>query len=373
MSEQVQSKGPDLFLAGGATGGHIWAGVSVAEEWKRRYPKSKILFIGARGGLEERLVPKAGFALELLSVGSLNGVGLVRQVRTFLKLPFAFAKSLVLLLKFRPAVVLGVGGYASGPMVMTARWVGWLWGVKIAVLEQNVMPGMTNRILGRFSHQILAAFPETRKYFGSTPVLVTGNPIRTSMKPMAPAPRDPFTIFVFGGSQGAMGINTLVLDALPHLRGLSTQIRFIHQTGERDFDRVREGHARAESGARVEKFIYEMPEVYSQASLLICRAGSSTLSEIAAVRRAAILIPLVSADRHQEANAQVFSDRGAARVLFQKRSTGEDLARLICELMADHSQISRMEAAVAAFHHPAAAEAVVSGITQGASTHDSSS
>ncbi len=186
---------------------------------------------------------------------------------------------------------------------------------------------------------------------------MTGNPIRSSIQPLPSATRDPFTIFVFGGSQGAAGINSMVLEALPHLHDLKHRIRWIHQTGERDFDRVAAGHKNDGSGARVEKFIYEMPKAYGEASLLVCRAGSSTLAEVAGVGRAAVLVPFpFASDNHQEKNARIFVDAGAARLLLQGKGKGEELARLIRELMNDSSQLDAMENAVKKFYRPNAAE-----------------
>ena len=180
--------------------------------------------------------------------------------------------------------------------------------------------------------------------------------MRSAIIPLTPARRDPFTVFIFGGSQGAIGINTLVIDALPQLADIRTKLRFIHQTGEADYERVAQAHRDAGTHARVEKFIYDMPEAYSEASLIVCRAGSSTLSEIAAVGRAAVLIPLPSAaDNHQEKNARVFSDAGAALLLAQKSSTGKDLADLIRKMMNDSPRLSSMEWAVKSFYRPAAA------------------
>jgi UDP-N-acetylglucosamine--N-acetylmuramyl-(pentapeptide) pyrophosphoryl-undecaprenol N-acetylglucosamine transferase len=188
--------------------------------------------------------------------------------------------------------------------------------------------------------------------------------VRSAIRPLPRATRQPFTIFVFGGSQGAQGINSLVLDAIPYLRDILPNLRFIHQTGERDFERVRDGHRAAGTQAEVEKFIYDMPRAYGEASLLVCRAGSSTLAEIAAVGRASVLIPFpYASDNHQETNARIFTDAGAARLLVQFQSKGEDLARIIRELHSDSSRIDAMEQAVTRFYRPDAAHAVVRSLT----------
>ncbi len=354
-----------LIIAGGGTGGHVLAGIAIADEWIATTggDREDVLFVGASGGIEEKLVPRAGYRLELLSVGALNRVSVARKIKTLFQLPVSLFKSAWIVVSFRPKAVLGVGGYASGPLVLMARLKGFWWGVRTAILEQNTVPGLTNRILGRVTHRVFCAFPGTEKGFPKGKPIVTGNPVRSSMKTFPSASRDPFTIFVFGGSQGAAGINTLVLDALASLRDLLPKLRFIHQTGEKDFDRVAEGYRSAEATARVEKFIHDMPDAYAQASLLVCRSGSSTLAEVAAVGRAAILIPFPKAsDNHQEKNARVFSDAGAAYLLLQERSTGAELARIFREAIADPANLARMEKVVTAFHRPSAAKDVVRGL-----------
>jgi UDP-N-acetylglucosamine--N-acetylmuramyl-(pentapeptide) pyrophosphoryl-undecaprenol N-acetylglucosamine transferase len=349
-----------LMIAGGGTGGHVLAGVAVADAWKARYgAESEVLFVGAQGGIEEKLVPRAGYPLELLRLGSLKRTSLLKRLRTLFLLPLSLVRSFALLIKNRPEAVLGVGGYASGPFVLVARLF-----ARTAILEQNSVVGLTNKLLGKVSHQVFAAFPGTEGQFAGRKVVVTGNPVRPQIKPFARASRDPFTIFIFGGSQGAMGINTLVLESLDHLKSALPRLRFIHQTGERDFERVRDGYAARGVSARVEKFIHDMPEAYAQASLLICRAGSSTLAELAAVGRASILIPFPqAADNHQEVNARVFVDRGAAELLIQGKSTGRDLADLIGRLIADTSRIDAMESAIARLYKPESAQDIVKALS----------
>lgn len=348
---------PILLIAGGGTGGHVLAGVAVAEAWtERQGRKEGILFVGAEGGIEEKLVPRAGFPLRLLKLGSLNGVSLLRKVRTMFLIPWSLVRSASIVLQSRPEAVLGVGGYASGPLVLMAK----LLGRRTAILEQNSVPGMTNRILGRLVDCVFCAFPGTEKQFPGKRVVLTGNPIRSAIRPLPPAPRDPFTVFIFGGSQGAQGINSLVLQSLPHLAALKGRLRWIHQTGERDHERVVKGYRDAGIEARVEKFIHDMPTAYSQASLLICRAGSSTLAEIAAVGRAAVLVPFpFASDNHQEKNARVFADGGAAWLLRQADAKGEDLAKLIRDSLADSSRLDKMEKAAASYYRPHAARDIV--------------
>ncbi len=355
-----------LLITGGGTGGHLLAGISVADAWKVRWGKDvPVLFVGAYGGIEERLIPKTGYPLKLLKLGTLNQVSLSRKFKTYYQLPLALLRSAAILLSVRPRFVLGVGGYASGPVILMARVLRilGLLKVQIGILEQNAIPGFTNRILGQFVDFVFAAFPGTESKFPKSRVILTGNPIRSSMKWMPPAARDPFTIFIFGGSQGAIGMNTLVLDALPELNKNRENLKFIHQTGAKDFDRVREAYEKWGIQARVEKYIEDMTSAYSQASLVICRTGSSTLAELSAVGRAAILIPLpTAADNHQEKNARIFADAGASCLLLQQASQGENLARLIQNLMAHPSRITEMEKRVTDFSRPHAAEDIVQGL-----------
>lgn len=338
------------------------AGVAIADAWKSQ-TRGTVSFVGAKRGIEEKLVPRAGYPLHLLNLGSLKGVGFRRQLTTLAQLPGALLQSAAILLNEKPRAVVGVGGYASGPLVLVARLIGWIWGVRVAILEQNAVPGFTNRILGRVAHRVFSAFPGLEDYFPGSDVVVTGNPVREAIQPLPSAARDPFTIFVFGGSQGALGVNTLVLESLGHLGSLRNRIRWIHQTGEKDFERVQSGHQNAKTQANVQKFIYEMPASYAEASLLICRAGSSTLAEVAAVGRAAILIPFPNAsDDHQQKNAEIFARAGAALVLKQVQSQGADLAAMIRELIENPKRLDGMENAVRQFYRPHAARETVQAL-----------
>jgi UDP-N-acetylglucosamine--N-acetylmuramyl-(pentapeptide) pyrophosphoryl-undecaprenol N-acetylglucosamine transferase len=354
------------MIAGGGTGGHVFAGVAVADAWRDQYGKeTPIVFVGAQGRIEEKLVPRAGYPLMVLKLGSLKRVSLGRRLKTFYQLPLSLLKSAGYILRHKPQAVLGVGGFASGPLVLMARFMRFfgLTRSRTAILEQNSVPGFTNRVLGRFVDTVFCSFPGTEKQFPNQRVQITGNPVRNVMSRLKAAPRDPFVIFIFGGSQGALGINTMVLEALPHLTDILPRLRFIHQTGEADFERVLDGHRKAATQARVEKFIHEMPEAYAQSSLLICRAGSSTLAEIAAVGRAAVLVPLpTAADNHQETNARVFSDAGSAFLLKQGQGAGEKLAQLVRESVANPSRIDHMEQAVTAFYRPNAARDIVESL-----------
>ncbi len=359
----LTSNQPTLIVTGGGTGGHVFAGIAIADSWKKKFPNGQVIFVGSEGGIEEKLVPRAGIPLLLVRLGSLKGVSFKKRLKTALQIPFALFKAAWIIVRVKPQAVVGVGGYASGPVVLIARILSPFFSTRVAILEQNAVPGFTNRILSHFAHLVLCAFPGIDKRFPGSRTVVTGNPVRKEMTPLRSSSRTPFTVFIFGGSQGALGINTLVLDALPHLEDIKSNLNFVHQTGEKDHARVLAGYVKAGFTGRIEKFIYEMKEAYESANLVICRAGSSTLAEIAAVRRAAILVPFPQAsDNHQEMNARLFVDQNASLLMLQQKAKGEDLAREIRRMIAVPSEITRMENQVAGFYRPHAAEDVVAAM-----------
>ena len=363
------AKARKLLVAGGGTGGHILAGIAIADEWKKQVgadtraeTEARVLFVGAEKGLEARLVPKYGYPLQVLKIGALNRVGLKRRLLTLIQLPLSFLKTLGILLAYRPDAVIGVGGYSSGPVVLLARFVGIFWGARTAIIEQNSVAGFTNRMLGKWVHRVFCAFQAATVLFDSKKVLVTGNPIRSSLTKLPPAATDPFTLFVFGGSQGAMGINSLVLDALPFLKGHA--IEFIHQTGVSDYERVVAGYAREGiATARIEKFIDDMGACYARASLVVCRAGASSMSELASVGRAAIFIPLpTAADNHQEKNARIFEQDQAALVVPQGSMTGAQFAERILALKRSPEAIHAIEDRVSRFYRSDSAARIVADL-----------
>jgi len=363
-------RNPCLFVAGGGTGGHVLAGVAIAEEWKRRLGEgARVVFVGARGGIEERLVPRAGLPLRLVDLGSLKRVSWSRRLKTVIQLPMSLVRSGFWLLQDRPSVVIGVGGYASGPMVLMSRLLGWLWGARVGIVEQNSVPGFTNRILSLFAHKVCVVFPGMERFFAAKKVAKTGNPIRLIFQELPSSAESdlPVTVFVFGGSQGATGINRLVTEALPLIAnhpGLTGKIRWIHQTGERDFEEVNKAyHDTGFSDSRVEKFIYDMETAYRSAFVVVCRAGSSTLSELARVGRASILIPFpFAADNHQEMNARVFADTGASILMLQGKTRSEDLVQTLERLVRDRQAVGSMEQAVKKFSQPDSAQLVLKGV-----------
>ncbi len=350
-----------LMIAGGGTGGHVWAGVAIIEAWKQRFGESvPVIYVGARGRIEEKIIPKENIRLELLSLGSLNHTSVFRKILTLIQLPWACIRSAHILIREKPKVIIGVGGYSSGPLVLMAALLSLVMDFRTAILEQNSVPGLTNRWLSKFVQKIFCAFPVSKKLLPSKKIETTGNPIRLVMTPLPPASRDPFQIFIFGGSQGAIGLNTLVLASLVDLLKMCQNLKFVHQTGNKDFQRVRDAYANLGVDAEVHEFFYDMKSIYSQSSLLICRAGASTLAEIAAINRAAILVPLpTAADNHQEKNAKVFVEAGAALIAKQNETSGPQLARMIGNLIEHPGKILTMERNIHQFYRPQAANEIV--------------
>jgi UDP-N-acetylglucosamine--N-acetylmuramyl-(pentapeptide) pyrophosphoryl-undecaprenol N-acetylglucosamine transferase len=349
-----------LLIAGGGTGGHLYPGMAVAEEVVRR--GGQVLFVGTARGLEARAVPAAGYALELLEVSGLKRVGLMAVLRGLLRLPKAFFRSLSILRRFRPDAVLGVGGYASGPVVLAAA----LWGYPTAIQEQNSVPGITNRILSRLVRVIMVAFDEARRFFPARKTETIGNPVRSKLvATLVSSNADPSAsprLLVVGGSQGARAVNDLVLAAVEVLAKNGSLPALVHQTGPGDLDRCDERYRALGLADRIDvrPFIDDMAAEYHRAGLVIARAGALTLAELAIVGRPAILIPLPTAtDDHQSKNAARFAQAGAAIVLNQRTSTGAELAQLLSDLLADSGRRQAMAAAMRSLARPKAAADVV--------------
>lgn len=349
-----------LVITGGGTGGHIFAGVAIAQEFTRRSKGNDVLFIGSESGLETRLVPKAGFKLQTLKLGRLVGQGVLARALTLWQIPWAVLKSMRILRAFKADMVVGVGGYAAGPCIVAARALG----IPCGVLEQNSVMGLTNRISATLAGAVFVAFDDPPRGAPVAKCVVTGNPARDNLKPRASKPAQPFVVFAFGGSQGARGINKLLTEAARELQPLKDGLRIIHQTGERDYDEVKKAYTDAGFPAEVHRFIDDMQSMYDQASLVVCRAGSSTISELGATRNAALFIPFpFAAANHQEVNARAVEKAGAARVLLERESKGSDLASMIRSLMKNPGELERMRVKMAGFHRPDAAVRIIDAMT----------
>jgi UDP-N-acetylglucosamine--N-acetylmuramyl-(pentapeptide) pyrophosphoryl-undecaprenol N-acetylglucosamine transferase len=348
-----------MIIAGGGTGGHLFPGIAIAEEFLRRDPANRVLFIGTERGLEKKILDGLGFSLRTLKVEGLQGRGPVRILSSLLKIPGSLLASFRVLRTFQPAVVVGVGGYASGPAVLAAR----LMGLKTAIAEQNAFPGLTNRILGRFVHRIFVTFPASARWFPAGRTRVTGNPIRFAFladKPAAEKGDYRFTLLIFGGSQGAHAINRVVMEALDSLGHMKDQIRFIHQTGEKDRETVAGAYRERGFSADVSPFIVDMAAAYRAADLLLCRAGATSIAEITAGGKAALLIPFPFAvNDHQTQNAELLARAGAAQMIPEQGLNGRRLAAVIERLYRHPEEIKQMETASASMCNTRAAAAIV--------------
>jgi UDP-N-acetylglucosamine--N-acetylmuramyl-(pentapeptide) pyrophosphoryl-undecaprenol N-acetylglucosamine transferase len=348
-----------LVIAGGGTGGHLFPGVAVAEALKELDPSAEILFVGTARGIEVRAVPKAGFALELIEIAGLKGTGLRHRVTTLAKLPMSLLHSRRILQRFGADAVLGVGGYASGPVLVAAKAMG----LPTAICEQNSVPGITNRILGKLVDRVFVTFAASRAWFPSDKTALVGNPVRASFRDAArrrdPVDRIPGRIFTFGGSQGARPLNEVVPQALGRLFAQGRAVTAVHQAGKDAVDGVANAYRQAGVKAEVTPFIDDMVSAYRTADLVICRAGATSCAELTALGVAAILVPFPqAADDHQTMNAKDLVDQGAAVLLPQSELTPEHLATTIGALLDDGQRLRALQAASMAAGRLDAAEVV---------------
>jgi UDP-N-acetylglucosamine--N-acetylmuramyl-(pentapeptide) pyrophosphoryl-undecaprenol N-acetylglucosamine transferase len=330
-----------VIIAAGGTGGHIFPGVAIAREFRRRDPSAEILFVGTARGLETKIVPREGFDLELISVGALKGVSGFERIKSLAGLPMSFVAALRILRRFKPDVVIGVGGYSSGPTLLMAA----LSRIPTMVVEPNAMPGFTNRVLARFVDAAALSFVDAQKYFGRRGV-VTGNPVRVDFARLTRKARgERLNVLIFGGSQGARAINKAMIAALPLLAAKKDRLAITHQTGEPDFETVRPAYADAGfDSTDVKPFIHDMADQFERADVLICRSGATTAAEVAAAGKAAIFIPFPFAtDDHQRKNAEAFERVGAGRMILQKDLTPARLAEELNRLIEHPEEIDRME------------------------------
>jgi UDP-N-acetylglucosamine--N-acetylmuramyl-(pentapeptide) pyrophosphoryl-undecaprenol N-acetylglucosamine transferase len=346
-----------VLIAAGGTGGHIYPGIAVAKEVVRRDPESVVRFVGTARGLETRLVPQAGFELSLIESAGLVNMGLAARLRGLAVLPKSFVGARRLVKEFGPDVVVGAGGYVSGPVLLTAA----LMKVPTLVMESNAVPGFTNRKLARFVDAAAVSFEAALPYFGGK-AQVIGNPVRREFFEVPAKPRDParFSLLVFGGSQGARAVNEAVVAALPHLEARRGVLRVTHQTGKLDFEKVRAGYEAAgwAEAADVREYIDDMVSAFAAADLIVSRAGATTSFELMAAGKAALMVPLPG-QMEQRRNAEVMQEAGAARMILQDELSGERLAREIVGLVEDPEQVTRMEQAARRLARGDAAAAAV--------------
>lgn len=347
-----------VVIAGGGTGGHLYPGIAVAREVLRRVPDARVSFAGTARGLEARVVPKEGFELDLIRSAGLKGKAITARLRGAALVPVSLLDAWRILSRRRPDVVLGVGGYSSFPVVFAAA----LRRIPTMVLEQNAAPGLSNRMLAPWVRAAAVTYQQTVSFFGRRG-FVTGNPVRAEFFQTSnfELPTSNFRrVLVLGGSQGAHAINMAMVAAAPRLVSRGTPVEVVHQTGERDLSRVREAYEHAGVSARAEAFFDAVAREMTAADLVVCRAGATTLAELAAAGKPAVLIPFPAAtDDHQRKNATVLADAGAALLLEERSLTPEVLADEIAATLSDPSRRAAMSAAMRSFARPDAAARIV--------------
>lgn len=332
-----------IVIAGGGTGGHLFPGIAIAEEFIKRDKQAEVLFVGTKKGIESRMLSRAGYELSTIEVEGIKGRGLKALAKSLYQIPQSMLQSRKILKKFRPGMVIGVGGYASGPAVMAAYFMG----VPTAIAEQNAVPGMTNKILGKFVDKIFLTYADTTKTFSPAKVIVSGNPVRAAFTGVRDLPRkekDRRLLLIFGGSQGAAAINKNVVEMLPLLQNMKNTLQVLHQTGAREMESVKAAYDHYGISADVTDFIVDMADAYRQADLIICRAGATSLAEITAAGKAPILIPFPYAIYdHQTKNARVLADAGAAMMINEKDLNGNKLFEAVAGLLMNPEKLHSME------------------------------
>jgi UDP-N-acetylglucosamine--N-acetylmuramyl-(pentapeptide) pyrophosphoryl-undecaprenol N-acetylglucosamine transferase len=345
-----------VLIAGGGTGGHIYIGVALARELQRRSEANNFLFVGTRRGLESRIVPQEGFRLEYIDSAGLKGVGIKNLLRSLWLVPQSLLQSRRHVLNHAPDVVVGVGGYSSGPVVLAASWMK----KPTLIVEPNAYPGLTNRMLARVVDRAAIALPETAGYFRGKGVL-TGIPVRREFQnvPRRQRRRGELVVLIYGGSQGSHALNLAVCQDLQALKAMTPGLRIIHQTGENDLAMVQRAYQEAGIEADIRPFLPRIYEDFGAADLIISRAGASTVAELTVAGKAAILVPFPGAtDDHQKKNARALEKMGAARVILQDELIAGRLASEITRYLDHPEELQNIEEAARKIGKPDAAERI---------------
>jgi len=350
-----------LAITGGGTGGHLFPGIAIAREWLGRHPENRVLFVGTDRKFEKEILSENGFTHTAITAAGIKGLGLFKKIWALVCIPKGIAQAMGILGRFKPHVVLGVGGYSSGPVALAA-WLRW---IPVVLHEQNLLPGITNRLLARIARRIYLSFEQTRLPGGPQRMLITGNPVRAEF--LATLDRQhraeaAFTVLIAGGSQGAHGINTAVCAALESLTD-PEGLLFIHQTGTADQDTVAQAYAKTAIRSEVKPFFFDMAARYHRADLIICRAGATTVAEITAMGKAVLFVPFPhAADNHQVLNARTLADNGAALMVEEKELSGVVLAKWINHFRVNPGELARMANLAASRGKPQAAATIVDDI-----------
>jgi len=350
-----------LLIAGGGTGGHVFPALAIARDWLARGNEREVVLVGTERGIEMKLVPQAGLPLETLRVAGLKGKGGATLIKNLAMLAPAMLDARRVFRKHRPVAAFGVGGYAAGPMLLST----WLSGVPNVIFEPNAEPGFTNKVLAGISKRIATGYEISARAWEKK-AIVTGCPVRPEFFSIEPRRSGtPFRLLITGGSQGALPINRVFVDAMDRLAARKNELAIVHQTGERDYNAVRTAYARREINAEVVPFLTNMAERFAWADVIFCRAGAITAAEIAAAGRAAIFIPFGRAtDSHQLRNAQEMTRAGAGRLLSEPELTAEKLTGEIFSLLDQPRELEKIAAAARGLARPHAARDIVNLIEE---------
>ncbi|NOX24936.1 MAG: undecaprenyldiphospho-muramoylpentapeptide beta-N-acetylglucosaminyltransferase [Deltaproteobacteria bacterium] len=353
----MKKQSPRVIITGGGTGGHIFPGIAVAQEIKRRYAGARLLFAGTGRLVDRQAMRQYGFETQVMHGSALKGGSLGQKFKTLVKLPRNLFEAGKLIWAFKPDLVFGVGGYVTGPVIMAAR----LLGVATAIHEQNSVPGLANRILGRIAGRIFLSIPASEKYFNPAKCLCSGNPVRRDILAVGRVAAERPVLLVLGGSQGAHAVNRLLPAAAALAKDrLPVGFKVIHQSGVTDEAAVRQAYADHKINAEVAAFFSDMAAVYQRAALVVGRAGATTLAELTVLGQASILIPFPSAaDDHQRKNADYLVKEGAARMLAENELTPEILAAEIVSIMTNRDLRRQMAENAAGLARPQAARVIV--------------
>lgn len=346
-----------LLLAGGGTGGHLFPAVALAQLLLAQDDQAAVQFVGTEKGLEARLLPKLGLPLQTVAMAGVVGRGWRGKLEMLPRLLTSMNQARKILKKFTPDLVIGVGGYSSVPVLLMAK----VLGIPYLIHEQNAIPGLSNKLLGRWAKQIFLSFAGNTAGFDSRKTLLTGNPLRPGLEAVAPLTAEAGTLLIFGGSRGARAINRAVIEMLPLLQDLPNCPRILHQTGDADLSEVRRAYAAAGfDPQQVVPFIDDMAAAYAEAKLVICRAGATTLAELTVCGRPAILVPFpFAAGDHQTANARTLDVAGAAKLLPQRELTPQRLSELVKQLLTDENVLQQMAQSGRTLGQPGAAEKIL--------------
>jgi UDP-N-acetylglucosamine--N-acetylmuramyl-(pentapeptide) pyrophosphoryl-undecaprenol N-acetylglucosamine transferase len=353
-----------VIIAGGGTGGHLFPGLAIAEEFKKRNEMTEVIFVGTERGIEARVIPKEGFPIKFLRAEGMIGVSVYEKIKALAKTGLGFFDSYKIIKLVSPDIMIGVGGYASGAIMLIAASMS----IPTMVLEQNCIPGFTNRILGKFVSTVCLTYQESIPFFPKEKSFLTGNPVRmhilTGNRESAcrffSLEENLFTVFVFGGSLGARSINKAVIESFQHLHDLKDKIQFLHQTGSDDYENVRNAFREFGFKGMISPFIYQMGEAYAVSDIVISRAGATTLAELTSLGKPAVLIPYPHATgQHQELNARKLSDMGAAKMILDSELSGKSLAHAIKELYENDAMRTEMQKHSRVLGKPEAGEKVV--------------